>query len=50
MSADVAVIRVRELLLCDFGLPAFAAGGTADLLVRRWWPQPSFRQWMGIRK
>jgi hypothetical protein len=50
LSAEAGGEYLHELLADEFGLPAFAAAGTADLLVNSWWPRPSFRQWLGIKK
>lgn len=49
-SREVGAQLVQRLLSTDFGLPEFAAAATARLLVRRWWPQPTFQQWMGIKR
>jgi hypothetical protein len=49
LSGNACGEYLRELLTEHFGLPDFAATGTADLLARRWQRTPSFRQWMGMK-
>lgn len=49
-SREASSEIVHSILTRDFGLPEFAAAGTTGKLIARWWRQPTFSQWMGIKK